>query len=402
MTSEIAWLDFSEAERRRVLDVISVWNESDTRDELGIGAIRDIFADLLFPGTSTIQTRARYFLFVPWVFQELERRRTPARKARGSGRNWEGQLINALEAGGESTGVIGIRAKTRVKRLPSSVYWSGLRTFGIRQIGGSIEDCYRSFDGLNRVDRDLLKSDDGESLDRAPSWWHAGLPERPEDLFQTANLALTRNEAAYLRERILTMVPDSMLAQLVDSLLPTDISFPWQHPDLSSFPDRVIEWLDHARLFAEVIHGAPLLYNLMLAERAERTDLQEDFTGDLEAWADDLSRNRRAFLRWDRNRFWQIVEDANPRLRRTTKHFARQWIRLALEKPGSIAGNEPARRLILRREVALKGSQARLKNQRALEKWNEAAGTAPLNYRWPIAQRIANDIIAGLGRADDA
>ena len=73
--SGFAWLSYSESERRKALDVISLFRERDTRDELGIGVIRDAFADLLFPGTSTIQTRARYFLFIPWVYQRLERKR---------------------------------------------------------------------------------------------------------------------------------------------------------------------------------------------------------------------------------------------------------------------------------------------------------------------------------------
>ena len=47
-------------------------NEPGTLDELGIGPIRDTIADTLFPGTSTIQTRARYFLFIPWILQKAE------------------------------------------------------------------------------------------------------------------------------------------------------------------------------------------------------------------------------------------------------------------------------------------------------------------------------------------
>ncbi|MDF1597625.1 MAG: DUF6361 family protein [Acidimicrobiia bacterium] len=402
MASQIAWLDFSEAERKRVLDVIGIFNESDTRDELGIGAIRDTFAELLFPGTSTIQTRARYFFLVPWVFLDLERWGTTSRQARSRARDREIGVIRALEAGGESSGVIGIQAKSKLKRLPSSVYWSGLKTLGIRQMSGSIEDYFRSFDGINRLDRNVLKSDDGEPLDRAPSWWHPGLPEPPDDLLESAELALTRAEAAYLRERILTMVPGSMLAHTITADAPTGIDFPWQHPKVASFPDQVKEWLDHARLFSEVIQGAPLLYNLMLAERSKRDDLQDKFSERLDDWAADLRRDRRALDRWDKDRFWRIVQDANPRLRTRTKRFTAKWIGYALDEPTKMATNDPARRLILRREIALKGSQARLTNQRALEKWNEAAGTAPLNYRWPIAQRISNDIITGLGRDDDA
>ena len=58
MPSTFTWLDYSEHERRKMLDVIELFGERTTRDELGLGSIRDAFADLLFPGTSTIQTRA--------------------------------------------------------------------------------------------------------------------------------------------------------------------------------------------------------------------------------------------------------------------------------------------------------------------------------------------------------
>ena len=71
MTSTFAWLDFSDRDRQRAMDVVDLFREEDTRDELGIGVIRDAFADRLFPGTSTIQTRVRYFLFLPWVFAKF-------------------------------------------------------------------------------------------------------------------------------------------------------------------------------------------------------------------------------------------------------------------------------------------------------------------------------------------
>jgi hypothetical protein len=86
MTAILAWLDYSERDRKRALDVVGLLREPSTVDELGLGPVRDAFADMLFPGTSTIQTRARYFLFVPWQYAELERlrfRRT--RRRRGGG-----------------------------------------------------------------------------------------------------------------------------------------------------------------------------------------------------------------------------------------------------------------------------------------------------------------------------
>jgi hypothetical protein len=74
MMSAFVWLDYSERERRKMLDVVDLFREHDTRDELGVGSVRDAFADMLFPGTSTIMTRARYFLLVPWTYQPKWRR----------------------------------------------------------------------------------------------------------------------------------------------------------------------------------------------------------------------------------------------------------------------------------------------------------------------------------------
>ncbi len=71
MNSTLAWLDRDSAARDRSLRVLALFKETDTRDELGLGAIRDAIADQLFPGTSTIQTRLRYFLFVPWIYGSI-------------------------------------------------------------------------------------------------------------------------------------------------------------------------------------------------------------------------------------------------------------------------------------------------------------------------------------------
>ena len=97
MPGLLQWLDYSEHDRRKALDVIALFHEQDTRDELGLGAVRDGFADLFFPGTSTIQTRARYFLFIPWVYLDLERRGLPWHAdMAGRARAAEIRLIDAL------------------------------------------------------------------------------------------------------------------------------------------------------------------------------------------------------------------------------------------------------------------------------------------------------------------
>ncbi len=123
MPSTFTWLDYSEHERRKMLDFIELFGEKTTRDELGLGGVRDAFADLPFPGTTTIQPFAKYFLFVPWMFIELERRRVDSSKVAERARKFEIDLAKTL---GAADGVIGKRTKDSLNRLPSSVYWHGL------------------------------------------------------------------------------------------------------------------------------------------------------------------------------------------------------------------------------------------------------------------------------------
>ena len=136
-SSTLSWLDSSEHERRTVLDLVSALNEPGTLDELGIGSIRDTFSDELFPGTSTIQTRARYFLFIPWIMEMVEASSTSnhANHAR-----WlQLQLRNALvKSHGSDPGVIGREAGAALQRWPDDIYWLGLAKWGLRKYPGSI------------------------------------------------------------------------------------------------------------------------------------------------------------------------------------------------------------------------------------------------------------------------
>ena len=56
----IAWLDASREDQRRMREIVNLFTQSESRDELGVGQVRDAFSDSLFPGTSTLHTRARY------------------------------------------------------------------------------------------------------------------------------------------------------------------------------------------------------------------------------------------------------------------------------------------------------------------------------------------------------
>lgn len=142
--SSFAWLDYSERERRKMLEVVDLFKETGTRDELGIASVRDSFGDLLFPGTSTVMTRARYYLLVPWTYQRLEQKRVGSAKIADRVRREEVSLIEAIERCDDNEGNIGKYSRAALKRLPSSVYWHGLAVWGIREFPGSHTQYHRS------------------------------------------------------------------------------------------------------------------------------------------------------------------------------------------------------------------------------------------------------------------
>lgn len=95
-TSTIGRLDLDSAASDRVATLLRALDEPATLDLLGFGVARDALSGLLSPGTSTIETRLRYFLFRPWIVHDLARHRSTSDTATERLRTSEVRLpINA-------------------------------------------------------------------------------------------------------------------------------------------------------------------------------------------------------------------------------------------------------------------------------------------------------------------
>jgi len=406
MTSLLAWLDHDEDDRRRIREVIdTVFSETDTRDELGIGGVRDAFSQLLFPGTSTIQTRARYFLLVPWVYRRLERERVPSARAAAKARDWEVALIKSLLRGKDTEGVLGRVAGAKLLRLPSVVYWSGLGEYRIRLFPGSIADYHRSLDAHHRVLRTSLRAESDELYERGLPNWDPHLPEPPDDLYRETDIRLTRREAKYVQERITATQSGSMLALVVTGpRLSTNFEFPWAYPH--TLPAEVRTILDHAQRFSEVMHGAALLYNLLLARQGHGSGMADRFAeliGEYETrladWTAEMESASARLAAWDLREFWETVESANPRVGARTRHFVDFWVARVMRDPHGLADDRLTAERIRDREQQLKGRLSRFGNRHQLEIWNGAAGTGRLDFRWSTARTLVRDIQKALADA---
>lgn len=405
LRSSFTWLDYSEHERRRMVDVIHAMQEKGTRDELGIGTIRDGLADLLFPGTGTVQRRARYFLFIPWIYQELEGREISSRDVTETARLREIELIAALLKGGEKAGgIIGIDARANLQRLPSNIYWQGLRAWGIRRYSGSQNQYHRSLDGWYLLKRARPTIDRGENYDDGALRlnWHPAIPSPPQGWRMESNFRLMKEEARFLRDSILNHCAGSLLAHLItlDRVLGKS-EFPWQSDQYRNFPVKNKHELVHARNFSEVIHGAALLYNLLLARKADKGDIVDAYREAIQEWSRMVQDRGAELFNWDVSSFWALLHQNGVGVSPRTVTFVSQWIDRVqnTRDPAKLADDIQAQQYIRDRELQLKRGLARLENPRALELWNGAAGAGRLDLRWSVASQMVNDILEGLKSA---
>lgn len=400
MTSQFGWVDFDEKDRQKMLDVVRLFKERETRDELGIGTIRDAFADYFFPGTSTIQTRVRYMLFIPWIYLALEQRAVASDRIVDYARKREINLISSLMAGGETTDVIGNRSKARLKRLPSSIYWAGLKAWGIRRIDGH-QDKYHRVLGRSRQATNFSHGNEGERVAQATmDNWDPGLPKAPENFLTETTFNLTEPEAHYLQDRIRLAHGQSLLAYLFIQQQVNTARFFWEHPLVATVPEPLQKIMTHARNFSEVIYGAALLYNFLLARKRGDDALSDFYETELEGWSATITAREQALSVWyeQLGKFWDCSALHQANIPALTRRFVEGWLELVFTSSSysDLIHNQHAYNLIQNREARLKSVRARLTNQRALELWNGSSGNNQLDFRWRTATTMANDIIKAL------
>ena len=387
--------------------MLQLFSDKDTVDDLGIGTVRDAISNSLFPGTSVIQTRARYFLFVPWLFRRAEQRHPQQLVAKAT--DMERNLIEALRAGGDLEGLVGVEAGKNVRTLPSAIFWGGLIRYGIflspsltiRQYGRHVARGPAALDSEDEIG------------DRIPSFWQRDIPDPPSDLFrfQVATFDLTRDEAEWLCERIISSdrpdQPASLLTAYIRDLRRGELLVAadamWNAALPTDTPPSIAELVQHAQQFSCATQGAALLYNLLLAE--DRLDIGLEPTDGtsvgnyrlrLDQWTASATRIRLADWAGHITDFWECVLDNRVRIPRETQLFLNEWAHLLVEDLRHLTTSADARALIRDREIQHKRGQARLANKKRLREWTGDAGTRPLVFRWPQVQRMLTDISVGL------
>jgi hypothetical protein len=411
----LGWVDFSREARKRAFEALAALSEPGAVDELGFGTLRDAFADALFPGTSTLQTRAKYFVLVPCAIRyALENKQALRQVERECCRQMWITCGHSREAG-----VIGNRGLNNgvewIQRPPSEIYWAGLRKLGILhsplssglwftharhlvdETGGS---AIAGDDGQEGVldDRETVFS--GWKHDFAFPWKTLYRDFCAKRDRRELSPDLTPDEAAFLDKRILEAdgtrgtflawclehgrlpradeVVDDGKAPSAESLSPF---FRFARSVRRHVPEDIGKLLDGANALNRLVFPARVLHNRILAAHPRAEEIWHGIESEVSDWAKEVDLPAIFALFPGR-----IPNPLDVFLRDLQDAF----------RNGNIL---KAEHLVAKREKDLKPGRAKVLHPEKLPpgKW---VGGGWLDYRLPQAGRILRDIAVAKGTSD--
>jgi len=411
--SKLGWIDFSPDDRNKVKNVLALLSEPGTLDELGIGQIRDAYSDMLFPGISTIQTRAKYFITVPRILRDYQVAIAANKKRYQNLQNFlmkqENEVARLLaENHGEGQGVIGFNRISQggVDRRPSEIYWNGLRTLGLVRTAASLADFCRLMDREDShsvIDKVELEEGIDDKLEQHSL---VRLPDRNPDWMEKGKLSLhlSRLEAAFLKGKLVETpaISHSVPAQLFKhdllknmlSKSPQNVLSRSPQTDVKTF-DLLVEVLvtsdavdqqckDNIQLaqeFSLAMEGPHIRYNLLLAKHNNFDDKVKGYEDDYKQW--------KGLFTHERVERWLAIDNEKHRIKPKAKSFVHDC-RKIIQDDANVAQLD---KCVKARAEANKGPRSLLNKKLNNNGW---VGIRRLVYRWGTAKTILSDIQEGL------
>lgn len=388
---QLGWIDFSKQERNKVFSVINLLDEPGAVDELGLGVIRDAFANYFFPGTSTVQTRAKYFLIVPYILKEA---------AAGDYGNDASKIIRQIDAEERrcrdiliktsTDGVIGSREpRSWVQRTPLSIYWSGLKELGILTEDVSLREfVFQSInqraqrkakeDGNRDKDAEENEKDDFDAGDITSfHFLNLGDTYRP-DWREDLTIGLLPNEASFLKSQIIRCQRESLFAYIIKNKIDLDKygSFgAFSAAFYNAVDPSLAEMMMLANDFNDLVLIISTRYNLIVSKG--KNGLAQA------RWA-KLSRDLKKKGSVDLKSIYNKLDINNIKLRIFLMQIQDAIMNDDIDQID---------KLIINREVRIK-NPSRAKTMHAGDyPANEWIGIDVLDYRYTPARRIASDIL---------
>ena len=405
---QLGWVDYSREERETIKELLKVLGESGSLDELGVGIVRDSISDLLYPGTSVLHTRAKYYILIPELFKKaMKSGLTTSSEVRNLINTDQDRIARALrraideETGTKAAGIIGGRSDRGVKMKPTRIYWNALRTTEILcNSDMSFDDACSAVAGYNRKTQNIVikyeSEDDGGDADDVGAGnfalFTAPCKERIEDYLENPTLHLRKDEADYLRTQFLH-VP-VMKNTLMEYCLKTKTSYQGVALDdipTEGMPEVLAHNLELATEFANFIYGAYIVYNLLFIEN-----------GGEYATAEEKSRLENKYRDWKKKSPGLPHRDEILKFVRNHEHYKAALRDFLIRFESTVKNNttdscsDEEKRIIKQREQACKSVKAKIGKDYPYQEIQ----SSPMNYRHGTGQTIISDILKGMVRDD--
>lgn len=409
--SDFGWIDFSDTDKQKVMKVIELLQPDGTVDELGVGVIRNALSESMFPGITTIMTRAKYFFIVPRILHDYLSRTPKDISAKEYLRQQENEIMQTLaEQNGYSDdfGVMGInvakqnrnRSRHRWKELmrkPSTIYWNGLRTYKIYPGDLSIAHLLDALDKKTRYNRILgHQITEGEASDdrdaEISGMFIFSLPDYDKNWRDYFTIDLTNTEADFLKNKIIDSQPDSLIAEILkdnkaikDFLNADSFRTMCDMPFLNRIRPENKSVVNTARDFWQIMYGAHIRYNILLHDRHGSEKVKNDCIYKWRQWV-----NLMKDFRWDvfdRDLMWYITKK-NSVVKRFTEIFINYWMDKIQEHDYN---TDELDMMVEHQEEKNKTSRSKLRHQND-EKYDKWTGISGMGFRFSNAKTIVRDI----------
>lgn len=292
---QLGWVDFSDKDRNKVMDVIRQLSQPDTVDELGIGIIRNAFSDYFFPGTSTVQTRAKYYIIIPFLLKEMgdDSSNSSVEQLLVELPKKEKQCAERLDKNTPQNedGIIGRDTLPDwVVRSPSDIYWNGIKTFKIfTPYQMSIKSYFnvaiqkskdRKSKGYDKSENNKGKDADKRSSNEDEDWddidagmlsglCHWDLNEiYSSGWMKNLSIKLTSKEAEYLKRKIIESQPGTLLSYILENGFNVEdyrdfFSFSKAFIKAVDLPQELVDVIALANDFNKLVVLARIRYNMI-------------------------------------------------------------------------------------------------------------------------------------------
>ena len=401
---QIGFVNFNTEEKKRVAKMMQLLQESEAIEELGIGRVRDHFSNTLFPGTSTLQHHAKYFVVMPSLyyhtafksrkFQNLAEVSRYIKEAEvqitRQMAKWDNNQINTTE-----TGITGINTlkdalndyNKYVKYDPAYIYGSGLARYGIIPDTG-VERLILELDKKHFADphnKGALKNEDTteDAGDLTGDKQVIKACGESYDCFngKTMSLALTEKEASFMKDRIHSSCDGTMLAYLIDSKydIPERIGYFAIEELLSELDPDVVDVYKKSVLFSKLMHLIDWRFNYSYFDSFGNTDEAEVCKDEYEKL---LAEYKEVILNEDA---FKALFDYTRSIDMMLTEFCEACYKAIIE-------DEPTRvdQLVKAREHSVKRERSKIGN---IAYKNKGRGKPlPNTFRWETVRTMVNEI----------